>query len=54
MGIRRNVGAKTVAGMIGTAMARALSACGGSSGDTATTVRTIEPGVQSGPTSFVG
>lgn len=45
MGIRRNAGAKTVAGMIGTAMAVALSACGGSNAETATTVTTIEPGV---------
>ena len=48
LGIRGNVGAKTVAGMIGTArhgtaLAPALSACGGSGGDTATTLWTIEP-----------
>ena len=45
MGIRVAFGAKSVTGVIVTAMTLALSACGGSNGEPASTVSTIEPGV---------
>ena len=45
MGIRVAFGAKSVTGVIVTAMTLALSACGGSTGEPASTVSTIEPGV---------
>ena len=51
MRMRAAIGAKTAAGVIGAAMALALSACGGAGagearrGEATTTVTTIEPGV---------